>query len=112
MKSPGEADGNLVSFVAKTTLNDARFWTVIGTFGGLSTPIAMDPVLFEGGDTGYRAVSVVVAKGEMHLYKIGADNQYDVDSINPQRSVSPSGHLWSRFLLMAIFSRLYSTLGR
>jgi hypothetical protein len=72
----------------------------------------MDPVLFEGGDTGYRAVSVVVAKGEMHLYKIGADNQYDVDSINPQRSVSPSGHLWSRFLLMAIFSRLYSTLGR
>lgn len=88
---------NLVTFIQRSHAGDTRAFTVLGTFAGLNNPLPMRRVLFEGEDTGFRALSVVVGKSQLHTYKIGVDGRYEPDTINPQRTILPTGYVWSRF---------------
>jgi hypothetical protein len=59
--------------------------------------VGNDPTDFDSEDTGYRAASVGVPKGELHTYKYFMGGQYVLDPINPQRVRLENGRLWSRF---------------
>jgi hypothetical protein len=88
---------NLVTFVYKMPPGDARVISVLGTFGTLYNPIPLHSVLFDGEDTGYRSVSLVVPQSELHTYKYLVDGKFVLDPINPQRTRFANGRLWSRF---------------
>lgn len=70
---------------------------VVGTFGALHETIPLEPVRFLGDDTGYRAVTLRVRKGQVHHYKLRVDGQWTNDPINPQVARADNGELWSRF---------------
>ncbi|WP_029583840.1 gluconate 2-dehydrogenase subunit 3 family protein [Bradyrhizobium sp. URHD0069] len=88
---------NLVTFVYKTVAGDTGSIQVLGTFGELYRPIPLQPVMFEGEDTGYRAVSVGIPKAQVHTYKYVLDGHYFVDPVNSQRVTLGNGRVWSRF---------------
>ncbi|SDW90592.1 gluconate 2-dehydrogenase subunit 3 family protein [Nitrosomonas communis] len=70
---------------------------VIGTFATLYEPIPLRPIQFLGENTGYFALTVIVPKAEVHLYKYLVNNQYIIDPINPQRVTLDNNKTWSRF---------------
>ncbi len=70
---------------------------VIGTFARLYEPLPLQRLRFQGVETPYFAVTVVVPKGEVHTYKFLVDGQPELDPINPQRVVLDNGRIWSRF---------------
>ncbi|ORE86533.1 hypothetical protein [Aurantimonas sp. 22II-16-19i] len=70
---------------------------MLGTFAGLNRPIGMEVVEFAGNDTGYRAVTVLVRKAQVHYYRIGREGRFYLDPINPQRATWATGRVWSRF---------------
>jgi hypothetical protein len=88
---------NLVTFVYKMPPGDVRQIAILGTFGTLYESIPLHPVIFNGEDTGYRSVSVVVPQSELHTYKYVVDGRFVLDPINPQRIRLANGRLWSRF---------------
>src|SRR5262249_4647114 len=67
--------------------------SVVGTFGDLYAPVPLRRIA----DTGYFTLSVVVPKGQVHLYRYVVDGELGPDPINPQRIAAESGPVWSRF---------------
>lgn len=92
-----DADHNLVTFVYKTQPNNDTPVQILGTFATLYETIPLEKVKFLGEDTGYRALSVVIPKGELHTYKFLVGNRFVNDPINPQEVRLSNGRLWSRF---------------
>ena len=70
---------------------------LIGTFATLYKPIPLKSVQFCEEDTGYYALTVLVAKGEVHRYQYLLDGQPILDPINPQQVSLDNGKVWSRF---------------
>ena len=70
---------------------------MVGSFDNLWDATPLDPVLFDGQPTLYRAATVLVPKGQIHTYKFLVDGQPTLDPINPQRIVLDNGIEWSRF---------------
>src|ERR1043166_3107673 len=66
---------------------------VVGTFADLYAPIPLRRIT----DTPYFTITVVVPKGEIHLYKFLLNGIAVVDPINPQQVVRDNGIAWSRF---------------
>ena len=85
---------NLVTFVYMQPASDvAADVSVIGTFGYLYAPIPMPRV----SDSLYRAVTIVVPRGQVHYYKLLIDGRPILDPVNPQRVTHADGSEWSRF---------------
>lgn len=70
---------------------------VVGTFAGLYEPVALRRLAVTDRAAAYHTVTVVVPKGEMHLYKFLVDGQALIDPVNPQRVTLDNGREWSRF---------------
>lgn len=70
---------------------------VVGTFAQLFAPLPLRRVRFIDSETRYFARTVVVPKGEVHLYKFVVDGEEALDPINPQRVQIENGRTWSRF---------------
>jgi len=97
-KRPDDAPPiNLVTFVYKMPPGDTRPIAILGTFGTLYEPIPLQPVKFDGEDTGYRSVSALVPQSELHIYKYLVDGKFVLDPINPQIARLTNGRSWSRF---------------
>lgn len=94
---PGSGDSNLVTFVCKLAPGDPRPVAVLGTFATLTEPLPLEPVAFNGADTGYRSLTVAVPKARLHTYKYLFEGRWVVDPVNPQRVRLGNGRLWSRF---------------
>jgi hypothetical protein len=94
---PESQEANLVTFVYQVDPGDERPIEVLGTFATLYQPVPLRRVLFEGEDTGYRAVSLGIPEAQVHTYKYNVDGQYVLDPINPQRVRLANGQWWSRF---------------
>ncbi len=94
---PADDDSNLVTFVYKAAPGDRRPVAVLGTFATLHEPIPLSRIAFQGEDTGYRALSVVLPKSRLYRYKFQVDGQFIVDPVNPQRVRLGNGKVWSRF---------------
>jgi hypothetical protein len=88
---------NDVTFVYDGRSGGAREVAVVGSFGDLHAPVPMRPVRFLGDDTGFRAVSVRVPKGQVHTYLLVVGGELRVDPVNPQQERSDNGREWSRF---------------
>lgn len=97
---------NLVTFVYRVAPGDRTRIQVLGTFASLCEPIPLQRVLFEGEDTGYRAVSVAVPRAQTHTYRYCVDGRYVLDPINPQIVKFEDGRLWSRFFTDAYLQPL------
>jgi hypothetical protein len=69
----------------------------LGTFGQMYDPVAFRRVLHRGEQTRLWAATIVVGKGEVHLYKLVVDGNAQVDPLNPQRVTLLNGREWSRF---------------
>jgi Gluconate 2-dehydrogenase subunit 3 len=70
---------------------------VVGTFSQLFAPLPLRRIHFINSETRYFARTVVVPKGEVHLYKFVVDDESVLDPINPQRVQIENGRSWSRF---------------
>ena len=89
---------NRVTFVWRAAAeDDRRAISVVGSFDNLWDATPLDPVVFDGQPTLYRAATVLVPKGQIHTYKFLVDGQPTLDPINPQRIVLDNGIEWSRF---------------
>lgn len=89
---------NQVTFVYEIDLaSPPASVAVIGSFAGFYESIPLTPVTFLGEATKYLAVTIVVPKSEVHIYKYLVDGQLLLDPINPQRTTIDNGHEWSRF---------------
>ena len=89
---------NQVTFVWRAAAaDDTRTVSVVGSFDNLWDATPLDPVLFVGTSTLYRAATVLVPKGQVHTYKFMVDGETVLDPINPQRTVLDNGIEWSRF---------------
>lgn len=85
---------NQVTFVYRAAGASApQQVAVIGTFANLYEPVPLRPIA----DTPYFTVTLVIPKGEVHLYKYVVDGQAVIDPINPQRVTQDNGRVWSRF---------------
>ena len=103
-----DADRNLVTFVYKTQPNDDTPVKILGTFATLYETIPLEKVKFLGEDTGYRALSVVIPKGELHTYKFLVGNRFVNDPINPQQVRLSNGQGFGPgFSLTSISSRSF-----
>lgn len=71
--------------------------SVVGTCTGLHRQVSLRKVQFLGEDTGYRALSVLVPKGQLHVYRFVVGSELALDPINPQRTTLDDGGVWSRF---------------
>jgi hypothetical protein len=60
-------------------------------------PVPLREVLFDGHATGYSSVSLAVPRGTIHQYLFLVDGVLRPDPINPQRTRSDNGTVWSRF---------------
>lgn len=69
---------------------------LIGTFARLYERIPLKSVAFNEEPTGYYAVTLVIPKGEAHVYKFIVDGEIKLDPINPQRTILNNGETWSR----------------
>jgi hypothetical protein len=89
---------NRVTFVWRAVApDDRRSVSVVGTFDTLWDTTPLEPVLFDGQTTLYRAATVLVPKGQVHVYRFLVDGQTMPDPINPQRVVLDNAVEWSRF---------------
>src|SRR5262249_50066804 len=89
---------NRVTFVCRASgRDDRRSVAVVGTFDDLWNMMPLEPVLFDGAPTLYRAATVLVPKGQVHTYKFLLDGEPSLDPINPQRVTLDNGIEWSRF---------------
>ncbi len=70
---------------------------VVGTFDNLFEGIPLQRLRFQGEETSYDAVTVVIPKGQAHIYKFLVDGRSLLDPINPQRVTLENGAEWSRF---------------
>ena len=94
----GESDLNRVTFVWRADApSDQTPVSVVGTFDDLWRATPLDVVMFNGEPTAWRAVTVLVPKGQVHTYKFLRDRQTVLDPINPQRKKLDDGIEWSRF---------------
>lgn len=84
-------------FAAQSQAEAPSEVSVVGTFANLYEPLQLRRLQFQGDDTPFFAVTVVVPKGEVHTYKFLVDGQPIVDPINPQLAVLDNGRIWSRF---------------
>ena len=85
---------NQVTFVyCVTETSVPQQVAVIGTFANLYEPIPLRLIA----DTPFFTATMVIPKGEVHLYKYVVDGQAVVDPINPQRVIQDNGRVWSRF---------------
>jgi hypothetical protein len=92
-----DPDLNRVTFVWRAGGgDDRRPVAVVGTFDSLWDATPLEPVLFDGQPTLYRAATVLIRKGQAHIYKFLVDGQAMADPINPQRVVLDNGVEWSR----------------
>jgi hypothetical protein len=72
--------------------------SVVGTFGALYDAIPLQPVKSGDGQlTGYLAVTLKLAKGELHAYRFITDGVAVNDPVNPQEMLLDNGQTWSRF---------------
>jgi Gluconate 2-dehydrogenase subunit 3 len=98
---PGGTDDrfNAVTFVWPARRENApQSVTVLGTFGALYEAIPLAPVMYANGqETGFRAVTVKVPKGELHYYRFIVDGAVVNDPVNPQQATLDNGQTWSRF---------------
>jgi hypothetical protein len=76
--------------------------SVVGTFAPLyeSIPLRRVP------DTSYHTVTVLVPKGEVHLYKFVLGGEQQLDPVNPQQARADNGTMWSRFFTQGCTARL------
>jgi hypothetical protein len=89
---------NRVTFLWRAdSTEDNRPVSIVGSFDNLWDATPLETVLFDGGATPYRAATVQVPKGQVHVYKLLLDGQAVLDPINPQRTVLDNGIEWSRF---------------
>lgn len=88
---------NDVTFVYDGRVSRPESVEVVGSFGDLFAPVPLRPVRFIGEDTGLHTVTLRVPKAQVHTYKLAVDGRYQLDPINPQRSVADNGQPWSRF---------------
>ena len=94
----GSAGVNAVSFVYDARGRAAEPEVcVVGTFAGLHRNVPLRPVRFLGEPTGYQAVTVLVPKGQAHIYQFVADGVPELDPVNVQRVALDNGRVWSRF---------------
>ena len=70
---------------------------VTGTFARLHEHLPLRPVSFLGADSGYLALTVLVPKGQVHIYQFLIDGAPMLDPINIQRVTLDNGRVWSRF---------------
>jgi hypothetical protein len=66
---------------------------VIGSFANLYEPLPLRQV----GDTLYFALTLLVPRGEAHIYQFLIDGAPRLDPVNPQRETLDNGRTWSRF---------------
>lgn len=89
---------NRVTFVwLADTPVDLTPVSVVGTFDNLWNSTLLDPVMFEGEATRYRAATVAVPKGQVHTYKFLRAGVAVLDPMNPQWVTLDDGTEWSRF---------------
>jgi gluconate 2-dehydrogenase subunit 3-like protein len=89
---------NRITFVWRAaSKDDTKAVSVVGSFDNLWDATSLEPVLFDGQSTLYRAATVLVPKGQVHFYKFLEDGRPALDPINPQRTVLDNGNEWSRF---------------
>jgi hypothetical protein len=88
---------NDVTFVHDGRGRDVRSVAVVGSFGDLYAPLPLRPVRFLGEETGLRALTVRIRKGQVHAYVFVVDGRRELDPINPQRTKADDGREWSRF---------------
>lgn len=88
---------NDVTFVYDARASRPESVGVVGSFGELFASVPLRPVQFLGEDTGLRTVTLRVPKAQVHTYKFAVDGSYQLDPVNPQRSVADNGQPWSRF---------------
>lgn len=89
---------NRVTFVwVASAGSDATPVSVVGTFDDLWDRTPLATVKVNGEPTAYRAVTVLIPKGQVHTYKFLVDGKPILDPINPQRTIVENGVEWSRF---------------
>ncbi|MBW4699769.1 MAG: gluconate 2-dehydrogenase subunit 3 family protein [Aphanocapsa lilacina HA4352-LM1] len=69
---------------------------LIGNFACLYESFLLQPVRFLGEPTVYHALTLVLPKGKVYVYKFIVDGRVCLDAINPQRVVLDNGQPWSR----------------
>ena len=95
---PSDAGLNRVTFVTR----DRDFGmpeqvSVIGSFAPLYQRFPLQPVLFQGQPTGFRACSLLVPTEQVHVYRYVVDGSLRTDPINPQERSLENGRRWSLF---------------
>jgi hypothetical protein len=85
---------NIVTFVYVN--RDGRFGNDIGVTGTFMDLYAAVP-LQQVEDSVYWAATVVVPKGQWHLYRFVVGGRTFLDPVNPQRVTRQDGTQWSRF---------------
>lgn len=94
---------NAVTFVhAATGREPGARVEVIGSFAALHQPIPLTPLA----DTPYSTLTLRIPKGQVHTYKFRVDGVWQVDAINPQRTVLDNGAVWSRFFTWGASQRI------
>lgn len=96
-----QVDRNLVTFV----FFDRRLHHTVELFStatGLHRRVPLNRVA----DTSYYTVSVLVPKGQVHVYLFVVDGRITPDPINPQQQQRDSGGIWSRFFTEECRERL------
>ena len=88
---------NDVTFVYDGRVSRPQSVEVVGSFGDLFAPVPLRSVRFIGEDTGLHTVTLRVPKAQVHTYKFAVGGRYQLDPVNPQRSVADNGQPWSRF---------------
>lgn len=102
LSSAGDEQLNKVTFVVRDSdLGGPKEVAVIGSFAGLYEQIPLQPVLFMGEPTGFRACSLLVPKQQLHIYRFMVDGQPRIDPINPQQRQLDNGSVWSLFFTEA-----------
>ena len=85
---------NEVTFVhGLPWLEPAREVGLVGSFGGLHTPVPLRRIP----DTPFFTRTLKIPKGQVHTYKFIVDGAATPDAINPQRVTLDNGREWSRF---------------
>ena len=85
---------NRVTFVYNLPVtNGPRNVALVGTFANLYEPIPLRPIP----DTQFFTLTMIIPKGEVHLYKYVVNGKFVPDPINPQLVTRDNGGVWSRF---------------
>jgi hypothetical protein len=97
-QAAGDEQLNKVTFVVRDRdLGRPTNVAVVGSFTALYEQIPLQPVLFLGKPTGFRACTLVMPKQQLHIYRFMVDGQLRNDPINPQLRQLDNGSFWSLF---------------